>query len=166
MKYNARSGSLMHPLMSWDIAACGIQDFMDNCIEVNHDLKFIYRFKENRGWESEFDFGKMLKDGHCLVLTDNQQLISWVSYNFQEMTGYSREEVIGVSPSFLQGPETSSEIRAFIKRELNAHRKVKAEIVNYKKSGEPYLCCLQIHPIFDIQGKLVNYLAEERAIPV
>ena len=154
----------MHPLISWDIAARGIQDFMDNCLEINQDLKFIYRFRESNGWESQFDFRKILTEGHCLVLTDPRQLISWVSYNFQEMTGYTREEVIGARPNFLQGPETSPEIRAFIKEELKAHRNVKAEIVNYKKNGEPYLCRLRIHPIFDTRGKLVNYLAEERAV--
>ena len=157
---------MMHPLISWDIAACGIQDFMDSCMEVNQDLQVIYRFKKNHSWESEFDFRKILMKGHCLVLTDTQQSISWVSYNFQEMTGYTREEVIGESPNFLQGEETSHETKRLIREGLKAHCRVEAELINYKKSGEPYLCHLKIHPIFDTAGKLVNYLAQERAVPM
>ena len=34
-------------------------------------------------------------------------------------------------------------------------------MTNYRKNGEAYLCKLVIHPIFDPQGELINFIAFE-----
>ena len=157
---------MLHPLSSWDIASVGIQKFMDHCLVVTKDLQLIYNNQNDYQWESLLYYRRLIMAGNCLVLTDTRQTISWVSHNFQQMTGYGSDEAIGRKPNFLQGPLTCQKTRRHIRERLQAHKEVKADIINYKKNGQPYLCQLHIFPIWDSEGSLVNYMAAEKAADI
>jgi len=36
-------------------------------------------------------------------------------------------------------------------------------VLNYKKNGETYICKIKGFPIFDLKGKLSNFIAFEKA---
>ena len=101
------------------------------------------------------------KEAVAVILTNSERRILWVNDDFTKITGYKFEEVIGRKPNILQGENTEKEaieeIRAGLKRKVS----FKAEITNYRKDGEEYLCKLLIHPIFGLNGKLTNFLAFE-----
>ncbi|MBY0427566.1 MAG: hypothetical protein K2Q22_18160 [Cytophagales bacterium] len=40
-------------------------------------------------------------------------------------------------------------------------KKFQGDLVNYRKDGEPYVCKVEIWPVFDSQGKHVNFVAFE-----
>ncbi|ALL12535.1 PAS domain-containing protein [Caulobacter henricii] len=87
--------------------------------------------------------------------------IRWVNPEFEKMTGYDASELIGRKPSMLQGEKTSKAALAVLRRAIRAGVTHRTVLVNYRKNGEPYLCDIEIRPIFDDVGKVLCFLAIE-----
>ncbi len=102
-----------------------------------------------------------IKDAVAVILTDSERRIQWVNDDFTNITGYTFEDVIGQKPSILQGRNTTKSSIEHIRKGLESLTPFKADIVNYRKDGEEYLCRLVIHPIFNIDDELTNFIAFE-----
>lgn len=63
------------------------------------------------------------------------------------MTGYTKDELVGQTTRIFQGPETSRATLAIIKDALATKKKIRIELVNYKKSGEAFLIDMEIIPV-------------------
>jgi PAS domain S-box-containing protein len=83
---------------------------------------------------------------------------------FERITGYSAAEVLGRSPSLLQGPETSPGVLAEIKQALARGEPIRRELINYRKDGTTFWCDLDIVPVRDAEGKCSHYAAIERDV--
>lgn len=90
--------------------------------------------------------------------------IVFVNNAFERRTGYSREEALGRSPRFLQGPQTQRTELDRIGSALRKGESVRAELINYKKSGEEIWLDLDMVPIADTQGRVTHIVAVERDI--
>ncbi len=98
----------------------------------------------------------------AVILTDAQRKILWVNEDFTAITGYTFFEVYGKKPGeLLQGPATEPDAVKRIRKGLQSQSAFKDAVTNYRKNGEPYLCKLVIHPIFNHQDELVNFIAFE-----
>ncbi|HQU57798.1 MAG TPA: PAS domain-containing protein, partial [Saprospiraceae bacterium] len=98
----------------------------------------------------------------AVILTDASRRILWVNEDFTTITGYTLTEVIGKKPgSILQGAGTDRDVIARIRKGLENQVPIKEEILNYRKTGEAYCCKLVIHPVFDQQQELTNFIAFE-----
>ncbi len=97
----------------------------------------------------------------AVILTDAQRRILWVNEDFTEITGYTLTEVIGRKPSLLQGPESEQDAIKRIRRGLEHEVPLQEEVTNYRKNGESYLCKLVIHPVFNREQQLTNFIAFE-----
>lgn len=97
----------------------------------------------------------------AVIVTDAQRRILWVNEDFTVITGYSMSEVFGKKPSILQGPGSEPEAIRRIRKGLEEQMPIKDTITNYRKNGEEYPCKLIIHPIFDTDHKLTNFIAFE-----
>ena len=64
--------------------------------------------------------------------------IVYVNAAFTRLTGYSAEEVTGLSPRVLQGPLTDRAEMHRMRAELEAGRPFVGETINYTKDGHPY----------------------------
>ena len=73
--------------------------------------------------------------------------IVWCNAKFEEMTGYRADEIIGRSPAFLRGPQTDAGTVRRILTERDADKPVRAEILNYRKNGEPFWVDLTVKPL-------------------
>ncbi|ARK11269.1 PAS domain-containing protein [Fibrivirga algicola] len=107
---------------------------------------------------------KALSLGFTLVLTDLSKTILWASHSFLSMTGYTTAEAVGQTARFLQGEQTSAVDIKRIRDNLRQMMPVKADLVNYRKSGEAYTCRIQIEPMHNSQGELTHFLAIESAV--
>lgn len=90
--------------------------------------------------------------------------IVYVNDAFERRTGYTRAEVIGRSPSLLQGPNTSRTELDRIRAALKIWQPVRVEVVNYTKSGEEFWIEMDISPIADSSGWYTHWVAVERDV--
>jgi len=102
---------------------------------------------------------------NAIVITNVKGEIEWVNKGFNKITGYTLNEVIGKTPGdVLQGPETDPETVKEIAIHLNNQEKIERDILNYTKDGRPYWNSIQIQPVFDSKGILVNFISVQRDI--
>lgn len=148
------------PLLCWDI----IQMHRALSMHRQQDISTLKSIETAKKWSLKLDFGTILQDGFTIVITDSEQKIQWVSSSFQQMTGYSMNEAIGKKPSFLQGPNTDRKQLAFLRTQITAQQKTVTKIVNYRKNGDGYVCQVEIVPMLNRKGKLVNFLAIEKEV--
>lgn len=80
---------------------------------------------------------------------------------FCELTGYAPEEVVGRNCRFLSGPATEPWLSEEIRRGVREHRPVLVEILNYKRSGEPFRNAVLVAPIYDEQDELLYFLGSQ-----
>jgi len=99
-----------------------------------------------------------------MVVTDARKPdlpIVLANKSFLDLTGYAADQVVGRNCRFLQGPATSpiavAEIRACIAEE----RQVSVEILNYKKSGEPFWNRLHLSPIHGDDGRILYFFGSQ-----
>jgi diguanylate cyclase len=99
-----------------------------------------------------------------VMITGADQRLVYVNGAFTRVTGYAPEEALGRNPSFLQGPGTSPGTRVDLRQAIEQGRRVDAEILNYRKSGEPYWVDVSIVPVSDRTGSIIHWIAIERDI--
>lgn len=106
----------------------------------------------------------------AVVVTDGLLLASgphirYVNAAFERLTGYASQELIGASPRILQGPATSLAARKRMAKALRAGQRHSTTLVNYRKSGEPYRCAIDIFPLLTPEGEPFAAVALEREAP-
>ena len=90
--------------------------------------------------------------------------IVFVNAAFERHTGYCRQDVMGKSPRFLQGPLTQRGELDRMGVALRAWQPVRAELINYTKSGETFWVELDIVPIADAGGSFTHWVSVQRDI--
>ncbi|MDY6940565.1 MAG: PAS domain S-box protein [Cyanobacteriota bacterium] len=101
----------------------------------------------------------------AVVITDRHGLTEWVNDSFVRISGYTLEEVRGKKPGdLLQGPQTDPQTVESIREALHTRTPFQGEILNYDKQGRSYWLWLNINPIFDSNGELINFVAIESDI--
>ena len=85
---------------------------------------------------------------------------------FCDLTGYPPEEVVGRNCRFLSGPATEPWLTEEIRRGVREHRPVLVEILNYKRSGQPFRNAVLVAPIYDEHDALLYFLGSQLEIDV
>ncbi len=102
---------------------------------------------------------------NAVIITDPEGCIQWVNQGFEKMTGYTFHEVIGKIPGqILQGPDTDPEAVIKLGEAIKSRQSIEQDVVNYTKSGVPYWIHLQIQPVFDQVGNLVNFISIQKNV--
>ena len=83
---------------------------------------------------------------------------------FCDLTGYPVEDVVGRNCRFLSGPATEPWLTEEIRRGVREHRPVLVEILNYKRSGEPFRNAVLVAPIYDENDALLYFLGSQLEI--
>ncbi len=102
---------------------------------------------------------------NAVILTDPDGRIEWVNDGFIRITGYELAEAIGRTPgSLLQGPRTDPEAARYMRERQQRGEGFRTEILNYSKSGREYWISVEVQPVHDGDGRLVQFMAIEADI--
>ena len=97
-----------------------------------------------------------------VLISDVDERITWVNEGFINITGYSRDELIGRKPGdFLQGEKTDPEMRRYMRESVAERIPFSAGVINYTKLGAEYFIEIDAQPIFENE-EFLGYIAVER----
>merc|ERR1711865_38441 len=80
--------------------------------------------------------------------------IIFASAGFSKLTGYGREETIGVNCRFLQGKDTNRHAVCQLTKAIKANREIHIILLNYKKDRTPFWNLLHLSPVIGEDGTL------------
>ena len=101
------------------------------------------------------------KTSNCVIITDVNYVINWVNESALRITGYSRAEIIGQTPSMFQCEKTSVQTKNLIRSRLNDLKEVNTSILNRSKSGVEYWLDINIVPLFNDEEEHIGFMAVE-----
>lgn len=93
-----------------------------------------------------------------VALADNNRRLTFVNKAFEQITGYSSQEMLGKFCNTLQGELTDPAQVQRIRVALGKQKPFQGELVNYRKDGSLFWNQLTISPIFDRQGQLIQFV--------
>jgi len=94
-----------------------------------------------------------------ILITDANSRIVQVNVAFSRITGYSEDDAIGQTPSFLKSGTQDAAFYARMWQSLNTMGHWEGEIWNRRKSGDMYPELLSISAVYDSNNKVQNYVA-------
>jgi PAS domain S-box-containing protein len=105
------------------------------------------------------------KNINAVIISDVEGRIEWVNSSFEKMSGYTKEELVGIKPGYLlQGKETNPETITYLKNQISNGHPFNCEIINYSKTGEKYWVKIQGQALYNKKGEIVRYFAIEENI--
>ncbi len=99
-----------------------------------------------------------------VLITDAEQGILYVNPAFEAMTGYDRTEAIGRTPALLKSGQHEDSFYEAMWDCLGRGETWRGHFINKRKNGDLYECEATLSPVFDADGKLVNYVAVSRDV--
>ena len=91
--------------------------------------------------------------------TDSRGVITKVSHAFCEISGYSKEELIGSCHNIVRHPDMPDELYQAMWETIEAGEIWSGELKNRKKNGEAYWVKVTITPQYDTLEKITGYTA-------
>lgn len=102
-----------------------------------------------------------------ITITDPAQAdnpMVYVNDRFVDMTGYGRDESLGVNCRFLQGPDTEAESVQALRNAIDAEESTSVELLNYRKDGTEFWNRVSIAPICDADGTVTHWVGFQEDI--
>lgn len=91
--------------------------------------------------------------------TDKHGIITYVNDQFAEISGFTKEELVGSPHNIVRHPKTDSKVFVDLWKALKEHRVWRGQIRNRTKQGEDYYVFSAIFPILDYKGEVIEYIA-------
>jgi len=124
-----------------------------------HDSNFLEIMKRLLHSSLEYSFS-----GIMITEAAKGYPIVYVNPSFCEMTGYSLPELLGKSPSVLQGPKTDAKVLERLEQDISLGRLFHGRAVNYRKDGSEFMMEWKIAPIRNAEGHTSHYLAIQKDV--
>lgn len=90
--------------------------------------------------------------------------IVYANAAFSELTGYGPHEILGKSPSILQGPNTDMAVLERLNSDIAAGRLFHGKAINYRKDKSEFMMEWKIAPIRNEKDEITHYLAIQRDV--
>lgn len=135
-------------------------------IQKNEYINNIYEIlssKDNQKTllESIFlleEYKKAIDESSIVSKTDPKGIITYVNDKFCEISGYTKEELIGQNHNVIRHPDTQKSFFVDLWNTIKNKRVFKGIIQNRKKNGDSYYVDSTIIPILDKENKIVEYI--------
>lgn len=128
-------------------------------LSTYHDVSELFRIQEQMTL-----FSRAVEQGASMVLiTDNNGFINYSNTKFSEITGYTRDEVMGQKIGFndvIHAPDSGINVW----NEIVENREWHGETESMRKNGDIYWKSTEISPITDQSGRITHFMVIENDI--
>lgn len=100
----------------------------------------------------------------CVVITDKNGVTQYVNKAFTKITGYSREEAIGKTPSILKSGQLPPKFYETLWATIISGEVFTATILNKRKDGELIYELKTITPVKDKKGNITHFVSTAKDI--
>ena len=126
---------------------------LNKTLEVNYNLKLVNK------QQNELQSYKDILDKENLVSeTDLEGIITYVNDIFCEVSGYTREELVGSNHNIVRHPDVSPKMFEKLWETIKSGHTWNGKIKNKTKDGEAYYVKSTIFPILDNDGNIEKYV--------
>ncbi|QOP45063.1 FIST N-terminal domain-containing protein [Sulfurimonas paralvinellae] len=119
--------------------------------------------EQEKGFKSsKFQLDEFLKALDSVVIisrTDTDGIITYVNERFEEISGYTKEELIGKPHSIVRNPNVEDAVFAKMWETITKGNIWKGEFSNRAKDGSLYYVKSSIIPIHDENSEIIEYMA-------
>ena len=105
------------------------------------------------------EYKKAVDLGAIVSKADKNGIITYVNDEFTQISGYSREELIGQEHSLVRHPDSPKEIFDEMWKKLLNKEVWQGDLKNLTKDGRDYYVYATIVPILDERDEIVEFLA-------
>ncbi|HNU11990.1 MAG TPA: EAL domain-containing protein [Rubrivivax sp.] len=103
--------------------------------------------------------------GNLVLITDREQLITWVNDAFVRVSGFALRDVIGKKPrEVLVGDDADPQVLARLQQALDEGRSVQMPLLHRTREGKPYWVSVDIQPLHDRLGALSGFISVSTVI--
>lgn len=114
--------------------------------EIDENIFYLEQFK------------KAIDEVTISSTTNEQGIITSVNENFEKISGYFKEELIGKPHNIVRHPDMSREAFKNLWNDIQAGKLWQGVLKNRKKDGTPYYVLTEISPIYNKDGSLKEYI--------
>lgn len=136
----------------------GATDFLTKpVLEEEIKSKILNIFSNMKKIKEIRKYNKILDENIITSSSDIKGVITRVSKAFCEISGYSKEELLGHTHSLIRHPDMPDSLYKELWQTITSGRQWKGEIKNLRKNGMPYWVKVIIEPEFDKNGTIVGF---------
>ncbi len=146
------------PLLSWEFYG----EYHATLEIFKEDINTLNKLSKNWDFNEDY-YNELLTEQSVIIVTNPSLKIVYASNNIEKLNGYSPNEVIGNSPKMFQGEQTCIATSSKVRTAIDKGVPFEVSILNYRKDASTYMCVIKGYPVHNKKGKLVNYIAFEKA---
>ena len=128
-------------------------------VEVkNRELDSVnYELDENLNYLNQFK--KAVEEASIFSITDEKGIIKEVNKNFEDISGYSAEELIGKPHNIVRHEDMPAAAFKDMWKTIQSGKIWKGLVKNKRKNSKPYYVVSEVMPIFNSDGSFREYIS-------
>ena len=130
----------------------------ENTKKLHMELELENQENKRLAKESH-EFSSALDESSILSKTDLTGKITYVNQRFCDITGYSKEELIGQSHNIVRHEDVDKSVYKDMWKNIKDKKIFKVILKNKKKNNESYYVDSTIIPILDINNEIIEFIA-------
>lgn len=100
----------------------------------------------------------------AISITDERARILYANDAFEELTGYSSDEIVGKNESVLSSQSTPAQVYQDLWQTIQKKQVWKGRLINHTKLKQEYVAELTISPVLNAHGEIAYFLGMHRDI--
>ncbi|WP_428025301.1 PAS domain S-box protein [Arcobacter sp.] len=146
----------------------GISSYITKPINITKLFEDIKKIAQNIYFKNQFNKKQKELETYINIIervaviskTDLKGIITYVDDAFCEVSGYTRDELIGQNHNIVRHPENPKEVYKNLWETIQKGEIWEARVRNIDKEGNPWYAKSTIFPIFDEKNeKIIEYIA-------